>query len=265
MACDGKTYIPNPPRLWNRVQLPCTDVSLSPIQYHEYLMKKKGNILQYKNNSACFTRNQIYSKIAQNTWTNRNTTWATQNDRGYTNPNSKSLRRNNTTNIIISGPTIVETSLPITCPTVPNNNANVLPNNETSQGGGDSGPNPELPPIKQETTSSGSALPFTPNQDTPAEPIVVQDFGTLSCNIIENPCTLYSETKQANQFYHPTTDSDVPGKIELLYWNENTQTWYPRQQRIMNTSDNKWPTTSGPPVDPTYIAATAYNNNGMKI
>jgi hypothetical protein len=258
MACDGKTYIPNPPRLWNRVQLPCSTYNLSPMQYNEYLMKQKGNILQYKNNSSCFTKKQIYSLMAQKKWTNRNTTWATQNDQGYTNPNSKSLKRNNTTNIIISGPVIIETSLPITCPYVPSTQINVLPNNEQSQGGEGDGPNPELPPVEPESGGGGTALPFTPNEDVPTEPIVVPDYGTLSCNITENPCTLYSETKQANQFYHPTSDSNVPGKIELLYWDENTQTWYPRQQRVMNTSDNKWPYTSGPPTDPTYIAATSY-------
>lgn len=263
MACDGKTYIPNPPRLWNRVQLPCSNYDLSPIQYYNYLMKQKGNILQYKNNSSCFTKNQIYSKMAHNNWTNRNTTWATQNDSGYTNPNSKSLKRNNTTNIIISSPGIIETSLPITCPSVPNTNKIVLPNNESGQGGGSL--NPELPSVKSETGGGGTVLPPTPNQDTPLEPIVVQDFGTLLCNVTENPCTSFSQTKKANQFYHPTSDSDVPGKIELLYWDENTQTWYPRNNYSMNTSGNKWPTTTGPPVDPTYVAATAYNNNGTKV
>ena len=58
---------------------------------------------------------------------------------------------------------------------------------------------------------------------------------------------------------HPTTDSNVPGKMRELCWDESTQTWNPRQMRTMNTSSNKWPTTSGPPVDPTFIAATAYN------
>lgn len=260
MACDGKTYIPNPPRLWNRVQLACSDYNLSPIQYHNYLMKQKGNVLQYKNNSSCFTKKQIYSLMAQKKWTNRNTTWATQNDRGYTNPNIKLLKRTNAININISGSAIVETFLPITCPTAPTSNDSVLPDNTPSQGGGGDEPNPELPPIESETGGGGTVLPISPGEELPNEPIIVKDFGTLLCNIIENPCTSYTETKQANQFYHPTSDSDVPGKIELLYWDERTQTWYPRQQLTMNTSNNKWPNTSGPPVDPTYIAATAYDN-----
>lgn len=272
MACDGQTYIPNPPRLWSRVQLPCsqTNVGLTPQEYYRYLMMKKGNILQYKKNSSSLTKKQIYSLIAQGKWTNRNTTWATQNERGYTNPNTKMLKRNNTTNIIISGPVIVETTLPITCPSVPNTENYVLPAEQPTQEvpddrpieeGGGQGPNPVLPPVDSETGSSGNVLPDTPNEDIPPEPVVVSDFGTLSCNIVENPCTSYKQIKQANQFYHPTSDSNVPGPIELLYWDENTQTWYPRQQRVMNNSDNKWPNTSGPPVQPTYIAATSYKNN----
>lgn len=263
MACDGRTYIPNPPRAWSRVRLDCGYDNLTIVEYYKYLMKKKGNVLQYKKNSACFTRNQIYSKIAQDNWTNRNTTWATQNERGYTNPNNNNLRRDNANNIIISGTGIVETTLPITCPTIPNNNTNVLPNNETGQG--DEGSNPVLPPVKSQTGGGGNILPPTPNSDEIEDPIVVQDNGTLICNIIENPCTSFSQTKQANEFYHPTTDSDVPGKIELLYWNDGVQTWYPRYNYSINTSDNKWPNTSGTPEDPTYIAAVAYDNNGNII
>ena len=217
-------------------------------------MMQKGNILQYKNNSSCFTKKQIYSLMAQKKWTNRNTTWATQNDKGYTNPNVKMLKRNDAINITTSG---IETLLPITCPSNPSVQTNALPLVEPSQGS-DDGPSPELPPVEPETGNSGTVLPSTPNEDPIVEPIVIRDLGTLSCNIVENPCTSYTETKQTNQLYHPTSDSDVPGRVELLYWDENTQTWYPRQQRVMNTSDNKWPNTTGLPDDPTYIAATAY-------
>lgn len=256
MACDGKTYIPNPPRLWNRVQLPCSSYNLSPEEYHRYLMMKKGNILQYKKNSSSLTKKQIYSLIAQKKWTNRNTTWATQNERGYTNPNTKMLKRNNSINITLTG---LETTLPITCPTEPTTTNDVLPENQSGSGE-DEGTNPELPPEEPETGGEGNVLPSTPNEDVPPEQIVISDLGTLICNVVENPCTSYTETKQANQFYHPTSDSDVPGPINLLYWDESTQTWYPRQQLTMNTSNNKWPETNGQPVDPTYIAATAYNN-----
>jgi len=257
MACDGKTYIPEPSRLWSRVQTQCFPESLE--EYNNYLMMKKGNILQFKKNSSSFTKKQIYSLMAQKKWTNRNTTWATQNSRGYTNPNAKMLKRNNSTNIIISTPTFSETILSITCPSLPNSNNNSLPNNLPNESGNEEGLNPELPPTEPETGGNGNLLPSTPNEDIDNVPIVISDLGTLSCNIIENPCTFYTETKQSNQFYHPTTDSDVPGKINFLYWNKTTQSWYPRQRRNMSTSNNKWPYTTGPPIDVTYISATSYD------
>jgi hypothetical protein len=263
MACDGKTYIPNPPRTWNRVQLPCGNLNLSPVDYEKYLMANKGNILQYKNNSASLTKKQIYSLMAKKKWTNRNTTWATQNDRGYTNPNTKMLKRNNATNIAIdpiTGTVIGETSQPITCPsTNPFSNNGTLPQNIGPTNPNDN-PDPELPPNEEETGNNGSALPSTPNNDNPPEPIVIPDDGTLACNTIQNPCTSYTKTHQSTQFFHPTTDSNVPGPIQQLYWNDTTQTWIPKQIRTMNTSNDKWPTTTGLPNDPTFIAATAYDN-----
>ena len=47
--------------------------------------------------------------------------------------------------------------------------------------------------------------------------------------------------KTTTQKYYPTTDSDVPGKAELLYWDSRLQTWYPRQRYTMNNSGTKWP------------------------
>ena len=218
MSCNGVTYIPNPPRAWSRVQRQCPSFELSPENYYKILMANKGNILQYKKNSACLTKKQIYSKMAQGKWTNRNTTYATQNDRGYTNPNIKMLKRNNFINIAIdstTGTIIRETTQPISCP---NNN---LTQNDIN-------------------------------------PIIISDGGTLICNVIENPCTLYTSQTKANQFCNLTTDSNVPGPIKTLCWNNKMQTWYPKQQLNMNTSGNKWPATNGPPDDPTFISATPY-------
>lgn len=263
MACDGKTYVPNPPRTWSRVQLPCGNLNLSSADYEKYLMVNKGNILQYKRNSASLTKKQIYSLMAKKMWTNRNTTWATQNDRGYSNPNTKMLKRNNTTNIAIdttTGTILGDTSQPTTCPsTNTSSNNNVLPQNVGPTNPNDN-PDPELPPPVENTSTTGTGLPSTPNTDTPPEPIVVADYGTLACNTTEIPCTSYSETHQSNNFFHPTSDSDVPGSIQNLYWNNKTQTWFPKQMRTMNTSNNKWPTTTGLPDDPTFIGATAYDN-----
>ena len=255
MTCNGKTYIPEPPRLWSRVENVLFPESSD--RYNNYLMAKKGNVLQHRSNSSLFTKKQIYSLMAQKKWTNRNATWATQNSRGYTNPNTRMLKRNNTTNIIISSPTFVETTLPITCPSIPNLNNDSLPDNLPDQSGNE-GQNLELPPTESETGENGNSLPLTPNEYDNT-PIIISDLGTLLCNIVENPCTSYTEVKQSNQMYHPTTDSDVPGKINLLYWNETIQPWYPRQRLNMSTSSNKWPYTTGPPTDPTYRAATSYD------
>jgi hypothetical protein len=42
--------------------------------------------------------------------------------------------------------------------------------------------------------------------------------------------------------YYPTSDSNVPGPIQQLYWDPKLQTWYPKQRLTMNNSTNKWPT-----------------------
>jgi hypothetical protein len=42
--------------------------------------------------------------------------------------------------------------------------------------------------------------------------------------------------------YYPTSDSNVPGPIQPLYWDPKLQTWYPKQRLTMNNSTNKWPT-----------------------
>ena len=107
MSCLGKCYNPNPTRAWFRVQnqisyapinnsaevfVPLLNrfVSLGEAIRFEQLLAK-GNVLQYKNNSANLSRAQQYSKIVRRESVNR-TTWATQSDR-YTNANTKWLKR----------------------------------------------------------------------------------------------------------------------------------------------------------------------------
>ena len=203
-------YLPNPSRTWSRVQSNCTyyDASYNPnaeivspltgklitaSQYaHEIAMLNKGNILQYKNNSGCLTQKQRYSKIAQGKWVNRNTTWASQSTRGYSNPNTQGLKRVGSINITLDG---VPTNLPVTCP------------------------------------------PYTPDSV-----IVIQDLGNLICSATENICTGETTVQPATIPCHPTSDSDVPGRIQLLCWNERIHPWYPRQRYIMGSSGNKFPT-----------------------
>jgi hypothetical protein len=242
MSCNTNCYLPNPPRAWSRVQNSCPffdnfqERGQDPAStvYLGYAMLNKGNILQYKKNSSNLTKQQLYSQIAKGLWTNRNTTWATQSTRGYTNPNSQSLQRTNSVNITLAG---LPTTAPISCPEPTNIVYELLP----LIGGGGT-PNPEVipPPPPPPTTNSGTTLPDTV-PEPPTEPIVIQDLGTLICGTQENVCTGDVFQPLANIFCHPTSDSDVPGSITELCWNGRTPTWYPKKRYIMTNSANKWP------------------------
>jgi hypothetical protein len=241
MTCNSNCYLPNPPRAWSRVQNSCSlfdnfqegeQISASN-PYLEYAMLNKGNILQYKKNSSNLTKQQRYSQIAKGQWTNRNTTWATQSTRGYTNPNNQSLERANSINITLAR---VPTTAPVTCPRV----ANIVYEPLPPTGGGGSA-NPEvIPPPPPPTESSGTMLPPA-IVELPVEPIVIRDLGTLVCGTKENICAGTVIRQPTDTFCHPTTDSDVPGSIMDLCWNDGTPTWYPRQRYIMTNSANKWP------------------------
>ena len=69
----------------------------------------------------------------------------------------------------------------------------------------------------------------------------IKDGGSLLCNTIANPCTdEVIETTKVLQCY-PTTCSDVPGTEQLLCWDSQLNTWYPRQRYVMPTSGTGWP------------------------
>ena len=111
-------YNPMPPRVWSRVQNQCTINNSNNINYtndivyipltneyvtpfiaeKQYQMLSKGNILQYKNNSANLTKSQKYSRISKGLGPTRRKCYATQNQT-YTNPNTSSLLRMNYNNI----------------------------------------------------------------------------------------------------------------------------------------------------------------------
>ena len=196
MSCYNN-YLPQPSRDWSRVQNTCVQLSIS--EADQIAMLNKGNVLQYKANSSNLTKAQKYSKIAKGQWINRNTTWATQSARGYTNPNTTSLKRTgNVVNVAlnpISGAIIGPTLEPLTCPLIPIN----------------------------------------------SKPLVIQDGGVLICSVQENVCTGETKSTLSQKICNPTTDSDVPGQIQDLCWNDGIQTWYPRQRYIMTNSGNKFP------------------------
>lgn len=102
-------YNPIPTRVWSRVQNQCTyvdpnssytdayipltgqTVSLADAK-NEMQMFYKGNILQYKGNSARLTKSQRYSQLARMAGPNRTKVFATQSAT-YTNPNTTGLLR----------------------------------------------------------------------------------------------------------------------------------------------------------------------------
>jgi hypothetical protein len=257
MSCYSNCYLPQPPRAWSRVQnscsisidvtdtnngyirMPLTGELIPPALLAEKMaMLNKGNVLQYKANSSNLTSAQRYSKIAKGQWTNRNTTWATQSTRGYTNPNNSSLKRaGNVVNISIdpiTGAIIGQTTKSVTCPKPVVIINEGLPETVTS-GEGEN----EIPPPVEPSPASDT-FPET-TEDTPVEPIVIQDEGNLICSIQEDICTGFIKSTLSQQLCNPTTDSDVPGQIQDLCWNDGTPTWYPRQRYIMTNSTNKWP------------------------
>jgi len=267
MACYSSDYLPQPPRLWSRVQNPCSvDISntdptvetLVSVPYSKikvpgsnldtYLaMLNKGNVLQYKANSSNITRAQRYSKIAKGQWVNRNTTWATQSARGYTNPNTTSLKRNgNVVNVSISrttGQATGVTDAPPTCPILAKIIHNFIPIN----GGGGGVNNPVIPPPPPPPNPvSDPGIPAVPPLP-PLPPIVIQDGGTLDCAAQENICTGETTYNLPQEICNPTYDSDVPGPIDALCWRDGTPTWYPRQRYVMTNSTDKWPYNSGYP------------------
>jgi len=108
-------YNPQPTRVWSRVQnqcstnqnntniandiiyIPLTKQYVTPAQAQfQSQMLQKGNILQYKKNSANLTKSQKYSRISNGYPETRKKSYATQSDT-YSNPNTSSLLRVNYT------------------------------------------------------------------------------------------------------------------------------------------------------------------------
>lgn len=153
--------------------------------HRELAMINKGNVLQYKDNSANITRSQKYSLIAKGAWS-RKKAWASQTQI-YTNPNINNFQRVNYFGLI-----------------------NVDPNKH-----------------KEGLNACQSG--------------VIPDGGNLNARVIVNPCTGQVVKTFKSQFCFPTTASDVPGPVELLCYNNNIQTWYPKPRRYMNSTTDSFP------------------------
>jgi len=236
MSCLGPNYNPVPPREWARYNTPCTSgtISISPFEAYNLAVLAKGNILQYKNNSANITKQQRYAQIARGKWTNRTTTWASQTQT-TTNPNVKSLKRNGYTG---SADGINTKFDPRICPPpVPIVIYGGLP--AIGTGGGTT--TPIIPPIPVNPPGPIPILP--PLQDVPVVPeLIIPDGGTLQCNIVEDICTGQVYNTFSTQNCYPTSASDVPGPIIYLCYNSNgLPTYYPKTKRIFGNSTDSWP------------------------
>ena len=209
-------YNPIPPRVWSRVQNPCTYTVLGsdytqsfiPLtgqtvsqEQADYDTKQiyKGNILQYKGNSARLTKSQKYSQLARCAGPNRTKVFATQSET-YTNPNTTGLLR-------------------VGFETYPFPNQIVgAPNNISG---------PFEYNIRNPNDCSGNS---------------VQDGGTLVCGTYANPCTgeIVKQGISSATICNPASASDVPG-FSVLCWNNKVQTWFPKPRYVMNNSTDKWP------------------------
>jgi hypothetical protein len=210
-------YNPVPPRVWSRVQNPCTYIPPNlPYQYDVYIpltgqivsqaqaieydkQLYKGNILQYKGNSAQLTKSQKYSQLARCGGPNRTKVIATQSET-YTNPNTTGLLR-------------------IGFQTYPYPNEIVgAPNNRSG---------PFQYNVPNPNNCSGNA---------------VQDGGILVCGTFANPCSgeIYIESDTNSTICNPASASNVPGP-SILCWNKKLQSWFPKPRYVMDNSTDKWP------------------------
>lgn len=205
----SSNYLPIPPRAWSRVQARCTfDTSPSDNSsgYDPFIFKRLAQL--NKGNVLQYKKNSTQLTKNQRYSQIAKGLWTNRTKTWatqtdtYTNPNSSSLKRVG----------FVE-----------------YPRNDITPG---SPANPSGPYVPVGVLAD----PFNcPN-------FTFKDGGILVCGTYENPCTgeVTERTFQPN--YYPTSDSDVPGPIQLLYWDPRLQTWFPRQRLTMNNSLNKWPT-----------------------
>ena len=213
-------YLPIPPRVWSRVQKPCTytdacgnyDIDYNKVYIpltnqtvtqaqanYEDKMIYKGNILQYKGNSSRLTKSQKYSQLARMAGPNRTKVFATQGQT-YTNPNTTGLQRVNYSTIPFPNGVVG----------APNNISGPYQYNVTNPNG--------------------------------CNGVSIQDGGTLKCGYYTNPCTgeIIRSGATSATIYNPASASDVPGS-SILFWNNKVETWFPKSQYFMNNSTDKWP------------------------
>lgn len=271
-SCPG-SHLVQPPREWYRFENPCAYVLNDPSQYdanyvpfvnnkisaldvrYQEIVFRKGNVLQYKKNSSNLTKQQRYSQIARGLWTNRTKSWATQSV-SFTDPNTSSLKRVNYQTTQVNNTNLTPTDS-VSCPSISGLTFKSLPATSTSPA-----VSPVIPPPPETKTLNS---PIIPTQTSPPKitSLVIPDGGNLVCNVSENFCTgqIY-DTTTTRQCY-PSTDSDVPGPVTLLCWNDGWPTYYPRRQYTYGSSGNKFPTNSKGIVSAVVVPYAPLNFSGV--
>jgi len=211
-------YLPKPPRVWSRVQSACTFLNPNddytsgtsvftgqPVSYaqgvYQLQLLRKGNILQYKANSAQLTKKQRYTQLAKGYGPNRTKVFGTQSDT-YTNPNTTGLLR-------VGG---IEIPYPNFIVGQPNN---------------PSGPyqyNVENP---DNCNTNGSLLD--------GGTLVYGTYANPCSNQIIKECI------RPAVICNSSTASDVPGRPVALCWKPSLESWFPKPRYVNNNSTDKWP------------------------
>jgi len=260
MSCLGPNYNPNPPKEWSRFQNNCSGDTIPQIDTtilldsnniipndYKYRLAayKKGNILQYKKNSASITKSQRYAQIAKGMWVNRTKTWSSQSEI-VSNPNTDLLKRVNYTTNIIPNYSLDGTEVIVPILSSATNSSCLLDTvtNFVSLPPIGTG-NPTIPTIPDtEYTQATITLPPYINIPKIVPSKAIQTGGSLLCNIVEDPCTGEVLDRTYTKDCYPNTASDVPGPFTELCWNDGLQTYYPKTKLTYGTSGNKWPTNS---------------------
>jgi hypothetical protein len=229
MSCLGLNYNPNPPREWIRYKPRDTDASYKEKMY------RKGNVLQYFNNSARFTKNQKYARICQQNYVS----WASQTEYS-SDPNTNLLKRVNEEYTPLPNQNIIDDNMVTSiknalCIKTPINNNNSLPVNN----GGNNQPPPPPPPPPPPINNSPSMPPII--TDPGYVLYVIPNGGQLLCNQIVNPCTNTLLQEFKNGECYSTTYSNVPGRPQLLCWSGRDPVYIPKVKRTYGTSNTKWP------------------------
>jgi hypothetical protein len=265
-------YRPVPTRAWARVQPVCSSYSTNTQLSKEML--EKGNVLQYKKNSANLTKSQKYALIARGMWINRTKTYASQSDI-CSNPNTNSLKREGGEYICNDRSTQFQYNVlnPFMCTEIFCNRTLEVSWNPIDEPANENAVrlvfsvygrilltyfNPEVNPliaivVFAKVESLNEALidypgpwyikqgPSTIYEQLGTVYTAIVDGGVLLGNQTVNPCTQVLEKTTYLNPCNLTTASDVPGKVQPLCWDLRLQPWYTRERYIMNTSGNKWP------------------------